>query len=119
MGGGRSSQAVLALADPGQVLRLLAWMESADDFLSPFGLRSLSRFHRDEPLEMELGSQLRIAYEPGPARSGMLSGNVGHYGQCRPCSTGCFTTRSPGWANARTRSADGAARSRSGCEPGC
>jgi hypothetical protein len=78
------SQAVLALADPGQVLRLLAWMESADDFLSPFGLRSLSRFHRDEPLEMELGSQLRIAYEPGPSRSGMLSGNVGRYGAVLP-----------------------------------
>jgi hypothetical protein len=87
---GDPSQTAVGLADPAQILRLLALMESPDDFLSPFGLRSLSRFHRDEPLELELESQLRVAYEPGIQTSGLFGGNVGNRGAVLPALNWLF-----------------------------
>src|SRR5262249_20188491 len=46
------------------------------EFLSPFGLRSLSRYHREHPLVIELGGQTnRLDYEPGESRTGLFGGN--------------------------------------------
>ena len=46
------------------------------EFLSPYGIRALSRFHRDHPYELTLnGNQYRVDYEPAESRSGMFGGN--------------------------------------------
>src|SRR5262249_1257094 len=56
--------------------RILARMLDETEFLSPFGLRSLSRYHRDNPLVLNLdGRELRLDYEPAESRSGLFGGN--------------------------------------------
>ena len=46
------------------------------EFLSPYGLRSLSRYHRDHPLIIDMnGHVCRLDYEPGESRSGLFGGN--------------------------------------------
>lgn len=45
-------------------------------FLSPYGIRSLSRHHRDHPWGLDLdGQHWSINYEPGESRSGLYGGN--------------------------------------------
>jgi hypothetical protein len=51
-------------------------MLSETEFLSPHGIRSLSRAHAAAPYELELGGQRhRVDYEPAESRTGMFGGN--------------------------------------------
>ncbi len=47
------------------------------EFLSPHGLRALSRRHLEHPLDMELapGFHARLGYEPGESQTGLFGGN--------------------------------------------
>jgi glycogen debranching enzyme len=46
------------------------------EFLSPYGIRSLSQYHRDHPFVMRLGGQeYRIDYAPGESTTGLFGGN--------------------------------------------
>jgi hypothetical protein len=46
------------------------------EFLSPYGLRSLSRHHREHPLVVPLdGGEARLDYEPAESRCGIFGGN--------------------------------------------
>ena len=46
------------------------------EFLSPHGIRSLSRFHLEHPLEMTIGGvEARVDYEPAESQSGSFGGN--------------------------------------------
>jgi hypothetical protein len=70
----RDGQAVhvLAIVDEHQLRRLLACVLSEDEFLSPWGLRSLSRRHARHPFHY-LGREVR--YEPAEAESAIKGGN--------------------------------------------
>ena len=51
-------------------------MLDADEFLSPHGLRALSRFHRDHPYVLRVGDfSATVAYEAGESTSGLFGGN--------------------------------------------
>ena len=51
-------------------------MLDSAEFLSPFGLRSLSRFHRDHPYGLQLGGhEYAIDYEPAESTTGLFGGN--------------------------------------------
>jgi hypothetical protein len=67
----------LSLIGPVRLQRILAIALSEDEMLSPFGLRSLSRYHLDHPLEVNLdGRRLgRVDYEPAESHSGLFGGN--------------------------------------------
>jgi hypothetical protein len=55
---------------------LLRRMLDPNEFLSEYGVRSLSRFYRDHPFELPCdGQTLRVAYEPGESMSGVFGGN--------------------------------------------
>jgi Glycogen debranching enzyme len=55
------------------VLNLLL---NENEFLSPYGIRALSRYHKDHPYEMQVnGSQYRVDYEPGESKTGIFGGN--------------------------------------------
>jgi hypothetical protein len=61
---------------PGEVRRVLARVFDEDEFLSPYGLRALSRYHLDHPVSLELaGAQVSVDYEPAESHSGMFGGN--------------------------------------------
>ncbi|MHB9034369.1 MAG: MGH1-like glycoside hydrolase domain-containing protein, partial [Anaerolineae bacterium] len=56
--------------------RILARMFAAEEFLSPYGLRSLSRAHLAQPYEFSIGSERRVVkYEPGESQSNLFGGN--------------------------------------------
>jgi hypothetical protein len=67
---------LLSVVDPTRLPRLLERMLSEDEFLSPHGLRALSRRHRDEPFSIVLaGMTDTVDYEPGESTSGLFGGN--------------------------------------------
>jgi hypothetical protein len=62
--------------DAGRLVRILATMLSEDEFLSPHGLRALSRRHREHPFSIDLGgSTYSVNYEPGESTTGLFGGN--------------------------------------------
>ncbi len=66
----------LSVVGADQIAKLLATVFDEEDFLSPHGLRSLSRQYRDHPYRMEVGgTSLSIDYEPAESQSGMFGGN--------------------------------------------
>ena len=67
---------LLSLASREQLLRVLAYMLDQNEFLSPYGIRSLSKFHRDHPYIVRFdGADYRVDYEPAESRSGTFGGN--------------------------------------------
>ena len=56
--------------------RVLTIMLDEQEFLSPFGIRAVSRFHQDHPYIYRAGDQeYRVAYLPGDSNDGMFGGN--------------------------------------------
>jgi hypothetical protein len=67
---------LLSVVDPERLRRILARVFDEEEFLSPHGLRSLSRFHRDNPVEIDVeGYHGSVDYEPGESRTGLFGGN--------------------------------------------
>src|SRR5436309_10054642 len=56
--------------------RVLGYMLDEKEFLGPFGIRSLSLHHRDQPYVLSLdGTVHRVDYEPAESSSGLFGGN--------------------------------------------
>jgi hypothetical protein len=73
---GRRERRLLSLVEPEKLTRLLGRMLDEDEFLSPYGIRSLSRAHGAQPYELDLdGHHFRVDYEPGESRTGLFGGN--------------------------------------------
>jgi hypothetical protein len=67
---------LIALVDESRLRRVLSRMLDEAEFLSPYGLRSLSRHHREHPLVVALDSgEARMDYEPAESRTGLFGGN--------------------------------------------
>jgi hypothetical protein len=50
-------------------------MLDEDEFLGPFGIRAVSRYHRDAPFVFSMNGGDRVDYEPAESTSGMFGGN--------------------------------------------
>ncbi len=73
---GTSSKRLLAIPSEERFRKLLHVMLDEEEFLSPFGIRSLSAFHRDQPFIFDFGGQHHeVCYVPGESDSGMFGGN--------------------------------------------
>ncbi len=67
---------LLALPSPERLVRVLRYVLDENEFLSPYGIRSLSRFHREHPYEFRSGDQVfRVDYSPGESTTGLFGGN--------------------------------------------
>ncbi len=67
---------LLALPSRDRLVRVLRYVLDEDEFLSPFGVRSLSRVHADAPYVFKMdGREFRVAYDPGESTTGMFGGN--------------------------------------------
>ena len=65
-----------AILDETKLRRVLATMLDENEFFSPHGIRSLSRYHADHPFVFHVGDQeYRVSYLPAEADSGMFGGN--------------------------------------------
>ncbi len=67
---------LVSMVTPDRLRRVLGYMLDENEFLSPYGIRSLSRHHEAHPFNLMLdGHVLGIGYEPGEARSHLYGGN--------------------------------------------
>src|SRR5262249_13171118 len=61
---GPNKTLILALVRPEQLRRMLRYMLDENEFLSPYGVRAVSRYHLDHPLVLKLaGREYRLDYE--------------------------------------------------------
>ncbi len=73
---GVGERGILALLTPERLRRVLAKLLDEEEFLSPFGIRSLSKFHERQPYAFHVeGQEYRVAYLPAESDSGMFGGN--------------------------------------------
>jgi mannosylglycerate hydrolase MGH1-like protein len=73
---GYGERGIMAVVDEGRLRRILTRMLDEDEFLSPYGVRALSRFHRDHPYVFNVGGQeYRVNYLPAESDTGMFGGN--------------------------------------------
>lgn len=71
-----NSAHLLSVLTRDQLERLLRRLFDEDEFLSPFGIRSLSRFHAQHPCVYGAdGETYLVDYEPGEGTSGAFGGN--------------------------------------------
>ena len=73
---GEGGRLLLSLVDRTQLAQILAKMLDSDHFLSPHGVRSLSRLHLAEPYSFELaGESHTVSYEPAESHTDLFGGN--------------------------------------------
>ena len=74
--GGVRDRKLLSLLRGHRMKALLRRMLDESEFLSPFGIRSLSRRHKDQPYTFEaLGTSFTVRYDPAESTSNMFGGN--------------------------------------------
>jgi hypothetical protein len=67
---------LLAIPSRARLERVLRYLLDENEFLSPHGIRSLSRYHKDNPHVCRTGGrENKVAYVPGDSDSGMFGGN--------------------------------------------
>jgi hypothetical protein len=75
-GGGGHGHRLLAIPSKERLVRVLRYLLDEDEFLSPHGVRALSRFHRDNPYVFHAdGQEHRVDYEPAESSTGLFGGN--------------------------------------------
>ncbi|HLX86118.1 MAG TPA: hypothetical protein VKR59_19615 [Terriglobales bacterium] len=73
---GMGNRRLLSIADEEQLRRILHYMLDEREFLSPYGIRALSQYHRDHPYRLNVhGMEHRVDYEPGESSTGLFGGN--------------------------------------------
>jgi hypothetical protein len=72
----RGVRRLLSLVNRTQLKRVLSRMLDESEFLSPHGVRALSRFHKDHPYEVQVDGHIsRVDYEPAESGTGIFGGN--------------------------------------------
>jgi hypothetical protein len=73
---GRGERRLLSVVAGDRLKRVLAYMLDEREFLSPYGIRALSQYHRDHPYVLPVdGRDHRVDYEPGESSTGLFGGN--------------------------------------------
>ena len=73
---GHHGRRLLAILNKQKLTRVLGYMLDENEFLGPYGIRSLSRFHLDRPFNVTIGNdRYEVKYLPAESDSGMFGGN--------------------------------------------
>jgi hypothetical protein len=73
---GMGERRLLAIVYRDKLRRILQKMLDESEFLGPYGIRAISRFHAEHPYTFNVnGSQFRVDYEPAESTSGLFGGN--------------------------------------------
>jgi mannosylglycerate hydrolase MGH1-like protein/glycosyl hydrolase family 63 len=72
----RGTRLLLSLVSKKQLGRVLSRMLDESEFLSPYGIRALSRYHKEHPYELRFnGTVNSVNYEPAESATGTFGGN--------------------------------------------
>jgi len=73
---GNRERRLLSILDEDKLRQALHYMLDENEFLSPYGIRALSRFHREHPYVLHVnGSEHRVDYQPAESKSSLFGGN--------------------------------------------
>ena len=73
---GVAERGLIALVNLQRLRRGLSRMLDEHEFLSPYGIRALSKFHEQHPYVFHVGGQeYRVDYLPAESNTGMFGGN--------------------------------------------
>ena len=73
---GHAGWRMLSIVSPDRLRRILARVLDPAEFLSDHGVRALSRYHLDHPLDVDLGGMIsELKYEPAESTSAVFGGN--------------------------------------------
>ena len=73
---GNGVRRLLSLVNREQLTSVTRYLLDESEFLSPYGIRAVSRFHKDHPYIMRVnGNEHRVDYEPAESSNGLFGGN--------------------------------------------
>ncbi|HET6961365.1 MAG TPA: glucosidase, partial [Terriglobia bacterium] len=73
---GRAERRLLSMVNQDRFRNILKFMLDEQEFLSPYGIRSVSRHHLEHPYKLGVnGSEHRVDYEPAESTTGLFGGN--------------------------------------------
>ena len=73
---GVNGRRLLSVLNENKLRRVLEQMLDEDHFLSPYGIRSLSRWHLEHPYSVQVhGEEYRVQYLPAESNTGLFGGN--------------------------------------------
>jgi len=73
---GRGERHLAAILTPERLRAVLRYLLDEEEFLSPHGIRSLSKYHAAHPYSIHVGGRtFAVDYEPAESRSGLFGGN--------------------------------------------
>ena len=73
---GFAGRRLLSVCSKKKVEQILAYMLDENEFLGPYGIRSLSRYHEQHPFVFNLsGQEYKVQYLPAESNTGMFGGN--------------------------------------------
>ena len=72
---GADRRVLASVVKPDQLRRILRFMLDEDEFLSPYGIRSVSKVHTQPYTVNVAGVQYTLDYEPGESTKGLFGGN--------------------------------------------
>ena len=86
---GYKGRRLLSILNKSKMEKVLAYLLDENEFLGPYGIRALSRFHEKHPYRFWIGSQeYKVDYLPAESNTGMFGGNSNWRGP-----SGCRSTR--------------------------
>lgn len=73
---GKGNRRLLSFTGPEALRRILKRLLDETEFLSPYGIRSVSRYHKDHPFVYDWqGTKYQVDYEPAESTTGLFGGN--------------------------------------------
>lgn len=73
---GTKGRRLLSIVKKEQLIHVLRYMLDEDEFLSPYGIRSLSKYHKEHPYVLHVnGNTYEVNYVPGDSDNKMFGGN--------------------------------------------
>jgi hypothetical protein len=73
---GKGTRRLLSLVNREQLGSVARYLLDESEFFSPYGIRAISRFHKDSPYVMSVnGNDHRVDYEPAESSTGLFGGN--------------------------------------------
>jgi hypothetical protein len=73
---GQGERRLLSILTADRLRSVLRYMLDESEFLSPYGIRAISRFHKEHPYVLSVnGAEHRVGYEPAESSTGLFGGN--------------------------------------------